>query len=210
MTMNPKKKVAKAVDLIPFGYTAMDSAMADFNHDGSADYVYVLSSGSNADSAEEKNRSLLVAESNAGAYQLSVFCKNAILCQQCGGMMGDPYVGVQFENNIIKINHYGGSAWRWGFELIFQYKQGQWQLIGFSNESYWVNADCSDDVGNGAYNLLDINYNTQKAHVIKTKDDACKPYLDEWKLFKSRPLINLNQFDIDKAMNEKYTPAELR
>lgn len=175
---------------LPSKYVVIDTAVSDFNNDKINDIVLVAE-----DTADlSKNRAIIILN-NIKHPTFSDRSYNAVLCKECGGTFGDPYEEVQLKKNILKINDYGGSAWRWGNQYTFRFQNERWELIGVQSLSYWTMADC-DEVGSGAFNLTDVNFSTRTMHIVKTKDDECKPYLDKWvKLtsFKKVFLRNLNQ-----------------
>lgn len=62
-----------------------------------------------------------------------------VLCDECGGVFGDPYEGISFERDTLKLRHYGGSAWRWASEHAFIHAvDGSWPLVGLTKVSYSV------------------------------------------------------------------------
>lgn len=51
-----------------------------------------------------------------------------ILEEWQGGILGDPLESISVENGIIGITHYGGSAYRWGYAMFFEYREEQLRL----------------------------------------------------------------------------------
>jgi hypothetical protein len=180
---------------IPYGHTVKDTAMADFNNDGLRDVAIVSSDKNDSD----VNRSLVIVAKTTTGYTLSAKTTDAILCAGCGGVFGDPYAGISFNKNVITINHYGGSAWRWTSNFIFRFQNNQWELIGISQDYYWNVDDCDGKgVGNAGRNLKEVNFSTRKLHIIETKDTGCKPQKDKWVTLQSAPKILLDHFDVGK------------
>jgi hypothetical protein len=177
------------------GYTVLDTAMADFNNDGLADVAIVSDDKNDPD----KSRSLVILANTTAGYVLSVKTNAAILCKGCGGVFGDPYAGIRFKKNIITINHYGGSAWRWTSDFTFRFQNNQWELIGISQDSYFNAEDCNGKgVGASGRNLKEVNFSTKKLHIIETAGNSCKPKKDKWIKLPYSPAILLSEFDIDK------------
>lgn len=186
---------------VPKGWSIKDSIKGDFNKDKLEDVVLVL-----YNKVEEKedsyeydcNRPLLILQKTNNGFALSAYTSKGVLCKRCGGAFGDPYESISLENNVLNISHYAGSAWRWSKNFTFRFQNNKWLLIGCSDNSYWSLGECNGSVGEAGYNLYEANFNTCKAHVIKTKEDGCKPYKDQWLSFPKKPLVSLQQFDVDK------------
>ncbi len=191
---------------IPKGLYVIDTASFDFNNDNLPDIVLVLDSAHYISDDERSNRALLILEYKNNAYTVSAFCKNAILCQSCGGAFGEPYAGISCKKNVLEINHYGGSADRFFMHTTFRFQHHQWELIGISNGSFYCCNDCGNSIGQAGENLQEINFSTGKVHIIETKDRGCKPEKDIWKLFKRMKIIILSEYNIDtEYINElKY------
>ena len=70
----------------------------------------------------------------------NLFSENdfAVLCAQCGGIMGDPYIGIELTSGVLKIYHMGGSSWRWTNNLTFHYSRidNQLQLVKQEQSSF--------------------------------------------------------------------------
>ncbi len=43
--------------------------------------------------------------------------------------MGDPFMGIEIQDNGFTVFHYGGSAWRWSQDITFKYH---------SDEDVWL------------------------------------------------------------------------
>ncbi|MFT3679757.1 MAG: hypothetical protein QM791_05770 [Ferruginibacter sp.] len=73
---------------IPNNFTVLDIATADFNNDGLKDIALVLTD--TISDGYDKNRPLLLLQGTATGYTLSGKSDNGVLCNQCGGVFGDP------------------------------------------------------------------------------------------------------------------------
>jgi len=73
-----------------------------------------------------------------GKRELLARNDSLVLCQGCGGIHGDPYEDITFENDTLRISHYGGSSWRWDVTQEFVPVDGPcWPLTRVSRSSYW-------------------------------------------------------------------------
>ena len=141
--------VAVPAEVKPFveqGTKPIALESADLNGDGLKDYILVLER-ENPPSKDEygfpKNqRPLLILVRDAN-NKLSAAKRNEliVMCSECGGMMGDPFVGVTVARNTFTVNHYGGSAWRWSVDFRFNYSRidKTWQLVRIGEESFNAN-----------------------------------------------------------------------
>ncbi len=194
---------------VPQGWLLKDQVKGDFNADSIPDIVLLLAS--NAEQSEagfmyECHRPLLILKGTQQGYVLSASCKHAVLCKGCGGAFGDPYESISLEKNVLNINHYGGSAYRWSRNYTFRFLQNQWLLIGCSESSFWSLGECNGSVGEAGYNLDEANFNTCKAHIIRTPHQGCEPEKDQWLSFKKMPPVTFQSFDVDRS----YIPPALQ
>lgn len=176
-----------------------DSISGDFNQDKLTDYVLVLSPIAEQSDQYDGNcmRPVVILKGVSDGFTLSSFTRKGVLCKLCGGVWGEPYEGITLNNNVLEIRHYAGSNWRWAITTTFRFQKNQWQLIGYSYVSYFTAGDC-DEAGSAAFNQYEANFSTGKAHIINTKDDACKPYRDVWKTFAKKAPVWLSAYDVEK------------
>jgi hypothetical protein len=116
-------------NLIPAGYTVLDSASGNLNNDAYKDMVLILKNSSE-DLNPDTTRPLLLLAGAAEGYQLLYRNDSVVLCKGCGGVFGDPYAGITIKNGYFSIEHYGGSNWRWTRIITFKYdvKSSQFKL----------------------------------------------------------------------------------
>ncbi len=107
----------------------------DLNGDGKTDYVLVLERlkpQKDKDDFPTNQRPLLILIAQADdSLKLVKRNEKIVMCSECGGVMGDPFQGVTIEKNTFTVSHYGGSAWRWGYDYKFGYsrRDNTWQLV---------------------------------------------------------------------------------
>ena len=115
---------------------------ADLNGDGHQDFVLVLETqkaGPSDPDIEERQRPLLILVRQAGRDLKEVKRNDRIVyCSTCGGMMGDPFQGVEAGPKTFTVSHYGGSAWRWSVDYKFNYsrRDNTWQLVRVEETSF--------------------------------------------------------------------------
>ena len=122
--------------------------------------------------------------------------EKAILCKDCGGIFGDPFAGIEINKNVLSINHYGGSNWRWGYTHRFRYQENDFFLIGQTSNSYWSveNCDKLNDFAGTKYE--DINFITGQYEKKEISED-CKLLENKKGKRKIEQLISLSNFEID-------------
>ncbi len=182
---------------LPKNYIVFDTANSDFNKDGKMDIVLVIE----AKEQKEKPRGVIVLEGTGkDGYKINTIALRAMKCKDCGGVYGDPYSGISFRGNVLTLDHYGGSAWRWSDSFVFRYQNKQWQLIGLSFISYHsMGCDEGCDISMCSLMEKDINLSTQKAHFTNTKDGTCIIDKDYWKKIKvlKKPLLQNFDSEVD-------------
>lgn len=105
----------------------------DLDSDGVDEKVTVLSEGQDA-SGFGRERVLYVYKQTNNKWD--VWCKStqAILSDESGGMMGDPFMSVTIKQGCIETEHYGGSRLRWGYKHRYRFQNGKCELINVTSE----------------------------------------------------------------------------
>lgn len=116
---------------------------ADLNGDGTKDYILVLERENPTEKDKydyPKNQRPLLILVRGKDNKLTEAKRNehAVMCSECGGMMGDPFMGVEVGTKTFTVNHYGGSAWRWSENYKFNYSRidKTWQLVQIYKDSF--------------------------------------------------------------------------
>jgi len=155
---------------IPNDYDTLDDGVArgDLNKDGIEDIAMVLGPNweKNEDWRERGPDSnaaprllIILFGKNSGFVQVTK-SEKAILCKDCGGIFGDPFAGIEINKNVLSINHYGGSNWRWGYTHKFRFQDKDFFLIGQTKYSFLAVENCEklNDFAGTKYE--DINFIT--------------------------------------------------
>jgi hypothetical protein len=136
---------ALPAELRPFvlpGTTAIAVERGDLNGDGRIDVVLVLErqkARPGDDDIEDAQRPILIlVRRGDGTLALAARNDRAALCSTCGGMMGDPFVGVEVGTRTLTVANYGGSGWRWSADYRFDYsrRDDAWQLVRVTESSF--------------------------------------------------------------------------
>jgi hypothetical protein len=114
----------------------------DLNGDGRQDFVLVLerqkAQASDEDIEEDQRPLLLLVRQADGKLKEAKRNSKLVYCSSCGGMMGDPFQGVEVGSKSFTVSHYGGSAWRWAVDYKFAYsrKDDTWQLVRVEESNF--------------------------------------------------------------------------
>lgn len=133
-------------ELEPFiskDYHAIFVGSEDLNGDGRNDYLLVIESSSPPTSAMEDGQPsdralLIITRQPDDTLKQAIRNDRLVYCRQCGGVMGDPFMGVTLKKNRFTVNHYGGSAWRWTADYTFAWSRidKAWQLVAYDLSSF--------------------------------------------------------------------------
>lgn len=189
---------------IPKDYDTLQVAKGDLNRDGIADVVLAVYPiwEKNKDITKEididslPQRLLIVLFNTKKGYIQAALSQKAILCIECGGIFGDPFAGIEITKNVLFIQHYGGSAWRWSYTHKFRYQNKKFYLIGQTINSYWnvKNCDKLNDFAGTEYE--DINFITGQYERKKISEN-CELLENKKGKRNTKSLISLSGFDID-------------
>jgi len=119
------------------GLTPIAVEKGDLNRDGRSDYILVVERPNEGD--VEGPRTIMILTRNAdGSLKLAKRNEKAVFCRDCGGMMGDPFMGVEIKKDRFVIHHYGGSSWRWTNDATFAWSRRDqtWQLVRVETSSF--------------------------------------------------------------------------
>lgn len=84
-------------------------------------------------------RPVVLYERTQDERRIRLHNDSVVLAGSQGGIFGDPYAGMEFSADTLRIDHCGGSSWRWGFTLEFVHgNDGNWPLVRRTSEWYHV------------------------------------------------------------------------
>lgn len=121
---------------IPEGHQAIAIEQGDLNRDGREDYIVAIEQ---TDGDQDAPREVRILTRRAdGSLTLAKRGPKALLCKECGGIMGDPFTGITVKSGRFTVEHYGGSAWRWTQHFTFAWSRRDqtWQLVRVDESSF--------------------------------------------------------------------------
>ncbi len=134
------------LNFVPENYSVLDTVSGNLNLDNYRDMILVLKKNGEektsdvVDNPEKRPLLLLIGEPN-NRYKLKARNDKTVYCIDCGGIMGDPYMGIVIKNGYFSVEHYGGSAWRWTRIITYKYskEENNWYLHKDGSESFNAN-----------------------------------------------------------------------
>ncbi|MBQ8823459.1 MAG: hypothetical protein IJZ82_12520 [Lachnospiraceae bacterium] len=134
--------IASLNEAMPQAVTILETFTGDLGQDGKEDIVIVYEYPEDAEEVL-KYRTLAVFTKEED-YQCLAFHEKLILDSAAGGTLGDPYQYTRIEENgELHIHFYGGSAWRWGYDLWFELTEGELVMNRLVDSySYSLSGEC--------------------------------------------------------------------
>jgi hypothetical protein len=116
---------SELTSFIPAGYEVLEFVKGDINQDKLPDFVVACKSKKEANGEDLVRPLLLILQDANKKFKLAKRTDKIIMCAGCGGMMGDPFSGIEIKNGNFTIMHYGGSSWRWTKDVTFRFDAAQ-------------------------------------------------------------------------------------
>ena len=137
---------AQALSILDSNLRILDWTQGKLNTDSYPDILLVMEPKNlknfeeNIPDSVEDKRTLLVLLGNAeGSYVLFLENPRIVLGKGKGGVLGDPYAGIQIKGKDFFIYHHGGSSWRWDQTLVFRWSEEQKTFLLRKDETYSFN-----------------------------------------------------------------------
>ncbi|PYF69482.1 hypothetical protein [Pedobacter nutrimenti] len=144
---DPDELPAALKKYIPKGYQVLNVTKGNLNQDQFRDLILVLNKINEEKTsqvvAHPEKRPLLIFTGTADKkYHLAARNDNAVYCYDCGGMMGDPFMGIVIKKGYFSIEHYGGSNLRWTRTITFKYTPAEkdWLLYKDGGDRFQASA----------------------------------------------------------------------
>lgn len=119
-----QKLIFADTSVFPSGYIVMDSAYGDLNLDAYTDAVIVFGHASETEGAtySERPRALMIfLGDSSGILNLELRNDHIVYTEVDGQMFGEAFEGIEIDSGMLRVNHYGGSRFRWTADYIFEY-----------------------------------------------------------------------------------------
>jgi hypothetical protein len=160
---------------VPAGYKILDQKEGDLNKDSVSEKVIVFDTNDSAESGTI--REIQVYKKSVNNWELLAGSKNAIGQSDAGGMMGDPFEGIEIKDGILIIYQSGGSSWKWSKIDKYRFQNGKFQLIGYENYygkpcEYFENVDFNLMTGKIVYEKEHENCDEGEQKINKSETET--------------------------------------
>lgn len=128
-------------EFVPQDHKLIAKLESDLNQDGVFDYLIVTQAPIPETDPMEAVRPLkILLGQKDGTHKLAVTSNKVVMCQDCGGVFGDPFEIILAEEGSFQVHHYGGSNWRWSYDYDFAFDPSEkdWFLTSVTDISYHV------------------------------------------------------------------------
>jgi len=128
---------AEVAGFVEAGSIPIALEKADLDRDGRPDWLLVLEYAQARidprDRYEEEGPRALLLLRRAPDGRLVMAARNdrVVFCRGCGGMMGDPFQGLEAGPGRFTVTNAGGSRYRWSRAYTFAWSRSDaaWQLV---------------------------------------------------------------------------------
>lgn len=139
--------VALPAEVAPFveaGSIPIALEKADLDRDGRSDWLLVLEYARpridhrNGFEEEGPRALLLLRRRVDGRLVMAARNDHVVYCRGCGGMMGDPFQGLEAAAGRFTVTNAGGSRYRWSraFSFAWSRRDSAWQLLRVEDGSF--------------------------------------------------------------------------
>lgn len=161
---------------IPDNYSVLDSVSGDLDKDSIAELVVVYNKGSENE-IDGVPRELIIYKLENNKWTEWKKSDQSLYRSRDGGMMGDPFGGIEIKNGILLISQNGGSSWKWGFTDKYRFQDGEFYLIGYSSISgklceYWKDVDFNLSTGKMIVKKEFEDCETEEQEVYKRENET--------------------------------------
>lgn len=162
---------------VPGQCVLIDSVMGDLDKDGVSELAVAFNAHPTDVNADENvPRVLVIHKMIKGEWMPWKISRSALMGSQEGGMMGDPFEGIEIKNGILIIYHFGGTSWKWSQTDKYRFQDGDFYLIGYTNSygkpcEYWETIDFNLSTGKLIYKKEYEKCDTDIPVVYKREED---------------------------------------
>jgi hypothetical protein len=181
---------------VPKGWLKLHTAFGDFDKDGLDDAAIVVIDSIYEKVTMEGNRSVVILKGTKKGFSLSSYCDSAFLCYSCGGVHGNPFESLAFNDGKLILKHIVGSSYRSELTTRFRYQKGEWVLIGETVKGSYITARCEKLRKFGGLSFYDINYLTGDYIYKEAEESNCELSKNKKGKAEKTDLIKLTDYNI--------------
>ncbi len=165
---------------VPKGFAVINVTSGNLNLDDYSDTILVLKQNDEETSQEEVKRPLLILLGQADrSFKLEKRNDVAVFCFACGGIGGDPFVGITIKNGYFSIEHGVSAGQHWDDVATFKYDK--------TKQNWFLHKE--------GYESYDMTDNPDQQGLTKT--------FDRQRTVKDFGIISFDNFDIYKRAEQK-------
>lgn len=162
---------------VPANYVVIDSVLGDLDRDGQKELVVAYDTKKEDEPDESVQRELRVYKMQNGKWTVWEKSRQALYGSRDGGMMGDPFGGIEIKNGILLITQHGGSSWKWGHTDKYRYQDGEFYLVGYTSIAgklcaYWKEVDFNLSTGKMTVKKEYEACDTAAQRIYKREDES--------------------------------------
>jgi hypothetical protein len=177
---------------IPKGFEMLSLYKGDINNDKLVDYVLVCKSKKEGEDGGLPRPIFLILQDASKKYKVVKKSEKIIMCAGCGGMMGDPFSGIEINRDgTFSIQHYGGSSWRWSKDATFRFDNAKNNWVLTSEKTITFHAS-EPEKTTREYSIPENEFLAPKTFDTYTGEDEAPA--SNWKV-KSEKAFFYNQAD---------------
>lgn len=184
----------------PEFWTVKETAYGDLDGDGDEDAAIVYETPMGEEDSGYDQYLAIFKKNDAGSWQIWHQTSAPLLSTEGGGMMGNPFDGIEIERKAIVIHHFGGSRDKWNYTHRYRFQDNDWYLIG-----------ATAGFGAPCYDFTTFDYNVMTGNIVvdvtyETCEEVDTPDQKDWKTtFKVDQHIPLMD-EFTPGDNEMYIP----
>jgi hypothetical protein len=150
---------------VPKDYSVISIESGNLNLDEYTDAILVLRKTSEASTSKfaenkpDKRPLLILIGQKNGTYKLTYQNNNAVYCIDCGGLFGDPFIGITIKKGYFSIEHGVSGGHHWEHITTFKYNKSKnnWFLY----KDHYINYKFNDSADENAEALV-VDYEKLK------------------------------------------------
>jgi len=157
---------------VPEGWKVIDSISGNLDNNAINEKVVIYNTIDSTDFG--KHREIRIFKKEKENWVLWECSRTPLLKSDDGGMMGDPFGGIEIKNRVLLIHHSGGSSWKWSYTDKYRFQNGQFELIGYTSLNgkpceEWTTIDFN--ISNGQINFKHEYEDCENEEQIITKTE---------------------------------------
>jgi hypothetical protein len=139
-------------NFIPKKYQPIAEVVGDLDKDGINEKVVVYNISDEEDDVNGTDREIIIFKKSKGQWNIWHRSLKAVMNSKDGGMMGNPFEGIEIKGGVLLIYQSGGSSWKWSEIDRYRYQNKTFELIGNTANygklcEYWTNVDFNITTG---------------------------------------------------------------